>query len=179
MSQAVMRRRKVNMKASMWLPISAGVVGELAMAATEPTESERPKIRSASVSILARGRFSAASRCNPSCERRSVFGLLAGCESGLGSVLLHGRPSVATCYAKVPKSIRRPSRQRGEFGSAREELLLRPIAESSLQLRAYGKKAGGVGPLHALRALRGRNDVDGSSCRWNASGPEAEVCRRD
>src|SRR2546425_13117858 len=65
MSQAVMRRRKVNMKASMWLPISAGFVGELAMAATEPTESERPKIRSARVSILARGRFSAASRCNP------------------------------------------------------------------------------------------------------------------
>src|SRR2546428_109428 len=112
MSQAVMRRRKVNMKASMWLPISAGVVGELAMAATEPTESERPKIRSASVSILARGRFSAASRCNRSCEGRSVFGLLAGCESGLGSMLLHGRPSVATCDAKVPKSIRRTSRQR-------------------------------------------------------------------
>src|SRR5712691_4008985 len=63
MSQAVMRMRKVNMKASMWLPISPGLVGELAMAVTEPTESERPKIRSARVSILGRGRFSVASRC--------------------------------------------------------------------------------------------------------------------
>src|SRR5712691_1042470 len=80
MSQEVMRMRKVKMKASMWLPISAGVVGELAMAVTEPTERERPKIRSASVSILERGRFSVACCCcNPSWEGRSVFGLLAGC----------------------------------------------------------------------------------------------------
>src|SRR5437899_4816437 len=170
MSQAVMRRRKVNMKASMWLPISAGVVGELAMAATEPTESERPKIRSASVSILARGRFSAASRCNPSCEGRSVFGLLAGCESGLGSMLLHGRPSVATCYAKAPKSIRRASRPGGEFGSAREEDLNRPIAERSLQIPAYREKACGVRPLHVLRVLPGSEEEQGFSFRANASG---------
>src|SRR5216684_7569637 len=95
MSQAVIRIRKVKMKASMWLPISPGVVGELAMAVTEPTERERPNIRSASVSILERGRFSVACCCNPSCEDGSVFGLLAGCESNRAAYCCAaGRPGV-------------------------------------------------------------------------------------
>src|SRR2546427_10707823 len=102
MSQAVIRIRNVKIKASMWLPISAGVVGELAMAVTEPTERERPNIRSASVSILERGRFSVACCCcNPACEGRSEFGLLARCDLRLVAQPVVGRSAARRRGAEV------------------------------------------------------------------------------
>jgi hypothetical protein len=47
--QAVIRIRNVKTKARIWLFISSGLVGEFAIRAIEPIESERPKIRSESV----------------------------------------------------------------------------------------------------------------------------------
>src|SRR5437870_1477905 len=63
MIHAVMRTKKVNPNAKMWLLISPWVVGELAMRPIAPIDKERPKTRSASVSILGRGRRSPRNGC--------------------------------------------------------------------------------------------------------------------
>ena len=53
--------KNVNAKAAMWLPISPVDEGGVEIKAIDPMESESPKTRSASASILGRGRFSLGS----------------------------------------------------------------------------------------------------------------------